>query len=32
MGVFVIIVGALIFLDDTSIFNRYFDFYGLGGI
>jgi cytochrome c-type biogenesis protein len=32
MGVFVIIVGALIFLDDTSIFNEYFDFFGLSEI
>ena len=32
MGVLVIIVGALIFLDDMTIFNRYFDFFGLSEI
>jgi cytochrome c-type biogenesis protein len=32
MGVFVIAVGALIFLDDLAIFNEYFDFFGLSEI
>jgi cytochrome c-type biogenesis protein len=31
-GVFVIAVGALIFLDELTIFNRYFDFFGLSEI
>ncbi len=32
MGVFVIVVGALIFLDELTIFNKYFDFFGLSQI
>jgi len=32
MGVMVISIGALIFLDDMTIFNRYFDFFGLSEI
>jgi len=32
MGVLVVCVGALIFLDELTIFNRYFDFFGLSGI
>ena len=32
MGVFVVAVGALIFLDDLTIFNEYFDFFGLSQI
>ncbi len=32
MGVFVIVVGALIFLDELTIFNEYFDFFGLSQI
>jgi len=32
MGVFVIVIGALIFLDDMTIFNEYFDFFGLSQI
>jgi cytochrome c-type biogenesis protein len=32
MGVFVIAVGALIFLDELTIFNEYFDFFGLSEI
>ncbi len=31
-GVLVIFVGALMFLDELTIFNRYFDFFGLSGI
>ncbi len=31
-GVLVIAVGALIFLDELTIFNRYFDFFGLSQI
>lgn len=32
MGVLVIFVGSLIFLDELTIFNRYFDFFGLSQI
>jgi cytochrome c-type biogenesis protein len=32
MGVLVIIVGALIFLDELTVFNEYFDFFGLSQI
>ena len=32
MGVLVIVVGSLIFLDELTIFNRYFDFFGLSQI
>jgi cytochrome c-type biogenesis protein len=32
MGVMVIFVGVLIFLDELTIFNRYFDFFGLSEI
>jgi cytochrome c-type biogenesis protein len=32
MGVLVIAVGALIFLDELTIFNEYFDFFGLSEI
>jgi cytochrome c-type biogenesis protein len=32
MGVMVIAVGALIFLDELTIFNKYFDFFGLSQI
>ncbi len=32
MGVFIVFVGALIFLDDLTIFNKYFDFFGLSQI
>jgi uncharacterized membrane protein len=31
-GVIVVFVGALIFLDELTIFNRYFDFFGFSQI
>ncbi len=31
-GVFIVFVGALVFLDDLTIFNKYFDFFGLSRI
>jgi cytochrome c-type biogenesis protein len=32
MGVLIIVVGVLMFTDDLTIFNRYFDFWGLSEI
>lgn len=32
MGVLIVFVGALMFLDDLTIFNRYFDFFGLSQV
>jgi cytochrome c-type biogenesis protein len=32
MGVLIIVVGVLMFTDDLTIFNRYFDFFGLSQI